>query len=211
MKKYMPLLLVTVFLVVLCGAPEGPTTETPTTKKPGEDIAFGTLTEVELQKFIKAAPVFKTEVEKEEKEWEAFEPSDNVGSWLGQFSKLNQDITGLDTKLRGAGMPWDEFWPAFAKTMTAVIAITLDKSMSGMKEKMEGNKEKMAEMEAKLEDPNVPDAEKEMIEASLGMMKKIEESMAEVQNLYAKVPQVNKDIVQKHWNELAVIMELEEE
>jgi hypothetical protein len=94
MKKYLPLLLLSVFLVVLCGAPEGPAPE----EKTKENIGYGALTEGELQRFIKAVPVFKTEVEKKEEDWEALESPANVGMWLGQFSTLNKDIAGLDAK-----------------------------------------------------------------------------------------------------------------
>lgn len=210
MKKYLPLLLLSVFLVVLCGAPEGPTPETKAPEgKTEENIGYGALTEGELQRFIKAVPVFKTEVEKKEEDWEALESPANVGMWLGQFSTLNKDIAGLDAKLTAAGMSWKEFWPAFAKTMTTFIAITLEKSMAEMKAEMEKKDGEIAEMKAKLNDPNVSEQDKAMVKASLGMIEMMQKSIEESANMYANVPQANKDIVQKHWDELAKVMEMD--
>jgi Skp family chaperone for outer membrane proteins len=207
MKKYLTFVLVSVFLVLMCGAPEGPEPETG--EKTGENIGYGILTEAELQKFMKAVPVFKTEVEKLDKEWESLDSPSNMGTWLGQFSKTNQDIAELDTKLTAAGMPWNEFWPAFAKTMTAFIATTLEQSMAEMKDEMKGKESEIAEMEAKLNDPKVSDQEKEMIKASLEMMKAMQTSIEETEALYANVPQANKDLIQKHWDELNKVMEMD--
>ncbi|KPJ70573.1 hypothetical protein AMJ52_09760 [candidate division TA06 bacterium DG_78] len=205
MKKCLTLVLVSIFLVLMCGAPEGP----EPAEKAGENIGYGTLTEGELQKLMKAMPVFKTEVEKLDKEWEALDSPSNMGTWLGQFSKANQDIAELDAKLTAAGMSWNEFWPAFAKTMTAYIATTLEQSMAEMKEEMKGKEGEVAEMEAKLNDPNVTDQEKQMIKASLEMMKTMQKSIEETEALYANVPKANKDLIQKHWDELNKLMEVE--
>jgi protein subunit release factor A len=205
MKKYLTLVLISVFLVLMCGAPEGPEPG----EKIGENIGYGTLAEGELQKFMKAMPVFKVEVEKLDKEWEALDSPSNMGAWLGQFSKANQDIAELDAKLTAAGMPWNEFWPAFSKTMTAFIATTLEQSMTEMKEEIKAKEAEIAEMEAKLQDPNVPDQEKESIKVTLEMMKTMQTSIEETDALYANVPQANKDLIQKHWDELNKLMEMD--
>jgi hypothetical protein len=209
MRKYLTLVLVSVFLVLMCGAPEGPGSETKPGETAGENIGYGTLTEGELQKLMKAMPVFKTEVEKLDKEWESLDSPANMGSWLGQFSKANQDVAGLDAKLSAAGMPWKDFWPAFAKTLTAYIAITLEKSMAEMKDEMKGKESEIAQMEAKLNDPKVSEQEKQMTKASLEMMKTMQQSIKETEALYANVPQANKDLIQKHWDELTQVMEMD--
>jgi hypothetical protein len=210
MKKYMTFVLVSVFLMLMCGAPEGPEPESKSGVPEGESIGYGTLTEPELSKFMKAMPVFKTEVEKLDKEWTALDSPSHMGTWLSQFSQANQDIADLDTKLTAAGMPWVEFWPAFSKTMTAFIAATLEQSMTEMKEELKSKEADIAEMEAKLNDPNVSDQDKQSIKVTLDMMKTMQKSIEETDALYANVPQANKDLIKKHWDELNTLMEMEE-
>ncbi len=130
---------------------------------------------------------------------------------MQQFAQANKVIAGLDEKLSAAGMPWEDFWPAFAKTTTAIVAIMFDSAMVEMKEEMEEQEGEIAELEAKLKDPNVSQQEKEMIQTSLEMMKKVQESLEESKEMYEDVPQVNKDLVKKHWIELTEMYEMEEE
>lgn len=190
MKKLFLLGLMGVLLVAFCGAPPEGETEVPTK---GVDVAYGKLTEGELQKFMKAFPVAKDEIEKSGKEFEGGD--DDIESWIGQFSTMNQEIAGLDAKLAAAGMPWNEFWPAFAKTWTASIAVMMSEEMGEMEEGI-------AEIEKQLKDPNIPDAQKEMMKAALG-------AMQEMKKIADKVPQDNKDVVKKNWDELTKLFEMD--
>jgi len=190
MKRLLAIGLLSVLLVVFCGAPEeGPGTETkPPEEKGVAEIAYQTLTEAELQKFMKVFPVAKEIIEKSGKEFKG-----DVENWeglMGQFS------TADDVKLRAAGMPGDEFWPVFGKVMTASVANMLDAEMGKMDKSLK-------EMEAQLNDPNVPEAQKEMMKQAMSQMQ-------DVKKMYGKVPQANKDLVKKHWNELSKIMEFED-
>lgn len=210
MKKIMGFVLVSLFFVTFCGAPEEAKTETMS-EKTGKEIGYQTLTEKELENFIKVFPVFKTEIEKHEEEWEEIEAGEDFGSWIQQFSQANKAIAGLDAKLSAAGMPWEDFWPAFAKTTTAIVATMFDSAMVEMKAGMKEQEGEIAELEAKLEDPNVSEQEKEMIETSLEMMKNVQKSFEESKKMYEDVPQVNKDLVKKYWTQLTQIFEMEEE
>jgi hypothetical protein len=192
MKKLLFLGLLSILLVAFCGAPPEGGTEV-TTEGTGVDVAYGKLTEGELQKFMKVFPVAKDEIEKSGKEFGG--DNENIESMLGQFATVNKDVVGLDAKLAAAGMPWNEFWPAFAKTWTASIAVMMSGEMAEMEEGM-------AEMKKQLEDPKIPDAQKEMMKAALGAM----EQMKKVAD---KVPQGNKDVVQKHWDELTKLFDMD--
>jgi len=190
MKKLLLLALMSVLLVAFCGAPPESETEVPTK---GIDVAYGKLSEGELQKFMKVFPVAKGEIEKSGKEFDS--KNDNIESWIGQFATMNKEVAGLDAKLSAAGMPWNEFWPVFAKTWTASIAVMMTEEMGEMKEGM-------AEIEKQLKDPNIPDAQKEMMKAALG-------AMNEMKKIADKVPQGNKDVVKKHWDELAKLFDMD--
>jgi methyl-accepting chemotaxis protein len=190
MKKLLLLGLLSVLLVAFCGAPPEGETEVPTK---GVDVAYGKLTEGELQKFMKVFPVAKDEIEKSGKEFES--NNDNIESWIGQFATVNKEVAGLDAKLSAAGMAWNEFWPAFAKTWTASIAVMMTKEMGEMEEGM-------AEIKKQLNDPKIPDAQKEMMKAALG-------AMEEMKKIADKVPQENKDVVKKHWDELTKLFEMD--
>lgn len=195
MKKLLALVLLSVFLIVYCGAPEeGAKPEIKPAEKKGAEIAYEKLTETELQKFMKAFPVAKDEVEKSGKEFKG--ETENWEGWIGQFANLNKEIATLDVKLKAVGMSWDEFYSAFAKTWMAAVAFQLHEEMGEMEEGLK-------EIEAKLKDPKVSTQEKEMMKAA-------KQAMTQVKQIYDKVPQVNRDLVKKHWKELAKIMEIED-
>lgn len=194
MKKLLMIGLLSIFLVAFCGAPpEGEPEVKPTEGKAGSDIAYGKLSEGELQKFMKAFPVAKKELENSGKEFKG--SGENIESWIGQFATVNKEVAGLDAKLAAAGMGWNEFWPAFAKTWMASIAVMMAEEMDEMEEGLK-------EVEKQLKNPNLPDAQKEMMEAALNGMK-------EMKKIADKVPQGNKDIVKKHWDELAKLFDME--
>ncbi len=198
MKRYLLIGFILVLFIVSCGAPpEEAKTEVKSLETKGAaDIAYQTLTESELQRFLKAFPIAKTEMERL---GDKFEGSEDISDWEGfllQFSTMNKEITGLDAKLKVAGMPWEEFWPAFAKTWMASVAVMLNEEMGEMEEGMK-------ELEARLKNPKVSAAEKEMMEGA-------KKAMGTFKELYDKVPQANKDLVKKHWAELSKIMEIED-
>lgn len=195
MKRLMAIGLLSVLLVVFCGAPEeGPGTETKLPEEKGvAEIAYQTLTEAELQKFMKVFPVAKEIIEKSGKEFKG--DVENWEGWTGQFSTADKEIAGLDVKLRAAGMPWDEFWPVFGKVMTASVANMFDAEMG----KMDKN---FKEMEAQLNDPKIPEAQKEMMKQAMSQMQ-------DVKKMYGKVPQANKALVKKHWDEISKLLEIE--
>ena len=182
MKKLLMMGLLSILLVVFCGAPpEGELEVKLTEGKTGSDVAYGKLTEGELQKFMKAFPAAKKELENSGKEFKGGD--ENIES-------------GLDAKLAAAGMPWNEFWPAFAKTWMASIAVMMAEEMDEMEEGLK-------EVEEQLKNPNIPDAQKKMMEAALNGMK-------EMKKIADNVPQGNKDIVKKHWDELSKLFEAED-
>jgi len=197
MKKCVLMCFILVLLFVFCGAPpEEAKTEVKPSETKGAEVAYQTLTEVELQKFIKAFPVVKDAWEKAGKKFEAADDVKDWNSWLGQFATVNKEIVGLDAKLKVAGTSWEEFWPALAKTWMACVAVMLNEEMGEMEKGLE-------ELEVRLKDPKVSGAEKEMLESA-------KKSMAMFKELYDKVPQANKDLVKKHWAELSKILEIEE-
>jgi hypothetical protein len=185
MRNCLSLSLLCALLLIFCGAPqEGPKAEA---EKPAEkaeaDIYYATLGESELQRFIKAVPVFKTAVEKLDTELEEVEGPQEFAAVLGQYSLLNKRVPELDAKLKAAGMQWEEFWPALGKTYMAIGAIMMDSMVTAMKTQMKG-------------------AQPEMLKE---MLKGMEEASA----VYKEVPQVNKDLVKKYWKELSIVLEFD--
>ena len=71
MKRYLLMGLVSVLFIVFCGAPpEEAKTEVKQSETKGADVAYQTLTESELQRFLKAFPVVKAEMEELGEEFE---------------------------------------------------------------------------------------------------------------------------------------------
>lgn len=185
MRKCLGLSMLCVLSVVFCGAPEeSPKVEAAKpAEKAGADIYYATLGESELQRFIKAVPVFKTAVEKVEAELEGVEGPQEFAAVLGQYSVLNRRVPELEAKLRAAGMGWEEFWPAMGKTYMAIGAVVMDSMVTSMKAQTQG-------------------AQPEMVKQ---MMKSMEEASA----VYKEVPQVNRDLVKKYWKQLASVLEFD--
>lgn len=204
MKQLLLSLSCLVLFFICCGAPQGPT---PGTQQQGVNIAFNTLNETEVQRFIKVLPTFIDIVEKEGKDIELdARPGDMLSAFQG-MSMLNKEIATLDARLSAAGMGWNEFWPAYVKTMFAYAAILLDSLKITAQQEMAKNEAEIKKMEAKLKDPKVSDAEKKMIKLSLDAMKTMNQAFSQVDTIYAKVPQMNKDIVKKYMAELNRILD----
>lgn len=183
MKKAMMVMMLCVLVMVFCGAPE----ETPKVEKPAEkpqaDLYYTALNEGELQKFIKAMPVFKAAAKEINQELGSLEGPEAFKAMVGQYSMLNKQMPELDAKLKQAGMPWEEFWPALGKTYMAVAAVFVDSMMTEMKEQMKGQPDSMV----------------------MAMIKNMEEANA----VYKDVPQVSKDLVKKHMKELQGVLEMD--
>jgi hypothetical protein len=184
MKRLLCVSLLFVLAIVFCGAPpektETPTTETGT----GQSKALDVLTEAEIQKFLKVYPVVRDDFEAASKRIE-IKGDENPIQALDKYATINKEVAGLDAKLTAAGMPWSEFWPVTAKVMAAVGAYAMTTQLG----------QGLAEMEAQLKDPNIPEAQKEMI-------KGIMESLKEAQKAYAGVPKQNIDLIGKYWSDL---------
>ncbi|MGQ9533837.1 MAG: hypothetical protein ACUVTF_01200 [bacterium] len=155
---------------------------------------------------IKVLPTFIDIVEKEGKDIELGEkPGDLISAFQG-MSMLNKEIATLDARLSAAGMGWNEFWPAYAKTMFAYAAILLDSLKVATQREMAKNEIEIKKMEAKLNDPKISDTEKQMIKTSLDAMKAMKQTFSQMDTIYAKVPQLNKDLVTKYLNEINNIL-----
>ncbi|MBE0432725.1 hypothetical protein IBX73_04575 [candidate division WOR-3 bacterium] len=182
MKKNLVFVLVCGFLLIYCGAPqEGPKVEAE--QPTGADIYYTPLAEAELQKLIKAMPVFKTEVEKLEAELKPGEVGDRLQSVLAYSATLDKQLPGLDAKLRAAGMAWNEFWPAYSKTTLAIGAVMIDSAMFVMQQQMK-------------------DQPPQMLEQALS-------SLEESRTIYKDVPQASRDLVKKYMKDLVTIFEME--
>lgn len=203
MKRFLLLLGCFVLFFVCCGAPQGPT---PGTQQLGVNAAYNTLAETELQRLIKVLPTFIDIVEKEGKNLELdAKPGDIISAFQG-MSMLNKEIATLDARLSAAGMGWNEFWPAYVKTMFAYAAILLDSLKVTMQREMAKNETEIKKMEAKLNDPKISDTEKQMIKTSLDAMKAMTKTFSQMDTIYAKVPQLNKDLVTKYLNTINNIL-----
>jgi len=185
MRKSLMVVMLTVFLLVFCGAPQ----ETPKAEaekpaeKAGADMYYSQLSESELMRFIKAFPTFRTEMEKAGKDWESTEGPDAFMAMMGQYSMLHKELPELDAKLKAAGMSWNEFMPAMGKTFMSIAAVFVDSAMMAMKEQTKGMEGDMAKE----------------------MMKSMEEANA----AYKDVPQVNKDLVRKHLKDLEAVLDVD--
>lgn len=178
MRKYAGLVLLCGLVLVHCGAPEeAPKVEAPETTT--TDVYYLPLAEADLQRMIKAMPVFKAAVEKLELAYS--------GGQLEAVQNLNQaldkQVPELDAKLRAAGMAWNEFWPAYTKTALAIGAVMIDSVAAAMKEQMKG------------QPPAVVEQALSSLEAS--------------RTIYNNVPQANRDLVKKYMAELKSVFEME--
>lgn len=198
-------LILSLFLVlfVFCGGPQGPA---PSGGQQGPNIAFGILSEGELQRFIKVLPTFIEIAEKEGKDVQLdVRPGDIMSAFQG-MSALDKQISVLDSKLRAAGMGWNEFWPAYAKTMLAYAAIMLDSLKLEIQKGQAQNQAQIKQMEDLLKDPKIPDAQKNAIKASLEAYKQSSQILNQMDTIYAKVPQTNKDLVRKYFKTISDIL-----
>lgn len=200
MKKYLLFGLLFLFIMTVCGAPESEKVE-----QKAKDTYYQPLSDGELQKFLNAFPVFKAAVDQASMKWERLDSPKHYGQWFERLSIAARDIADLDTKLEAAGMPWDEFWPAYEKTMVAFSAVMYDSAMIDMKKELDEEDDEIAELEARLRDPNTSAQEKDMIVASLDMRSRMKQRLKEAEEVYTEVPQANKGLVKKYVLDLAAL------
>uniref|UniRef100_A0A7C6AG87 Uncharacterized protein n=1 Tax=candidate division WOR-3 bacterium TaxID=2052148 RepID=A0A7C6AG87_UNCW3 len=201
MNKYIFSLFL--MFLIFCGGPQGPV---PGGAQQGPNIAFGTLTEGEIQRFLKVLPTFIEIVEKEGKDLQLdARPGDIMSAFQG-MSVLDRQIAALDSRLKAAGMGWNEFWPAYAKTMMAYSALLLDSLKVEMQKGMAENQAQIKQMEELLKDPKIPEAQKNAIKASLEAYKQSTQTLNQMDTIYAKVPQANKDLVRRYFKTINDIL-----
>jgi hypothetical protein len=170
-------------MLLFCGAPEESPKVEAEKPEAGADLYYAALSESELQSFIKAMPAFKEAAAEINKEMESLEGPEAFKAMMGQYSMLNKQMPELDTKLRAAGMSWEEFWPALGKTYIALAAVFMDSMMVQMKEQMKG----------------------QPAEA----VKEVMKGMEETYDVYEAVPQTNKDLVKKYMADLRRVLEVD--
>ncbi|MEO0095788.1 MAG: hypothetical protein ABIL46_05290 [candidate division WOR-3 bacterium] len=201
MKKI--ILLAFIVFFISCGAPQGPV---PSGVQQGPNIAFGTLTEGEIQRFIKVLPTFIEIAEKEGKDVQLDVGPGDIMSALQGISVLDKQIAALDSKLRAAGMGWNEFWPVYAKTMMAYAAIMLDSLRVEMQKGQAETQAQIRQMEELLKDPKIPEAQKNAMKASIEAYKQSNQILNQMDTIYAKVPQANKDLVRRYFKTISDIL-----
>lgn len=201
MKRLLVVAVLVLFLIVFCGAPpEGQGPETTPFTGSAEEVAYQKLTEAEVLTFIKVAPIVRAEIKKSGKKFEGGDSPAGIGEALGQVYTWNKEIAGLDAKLKVAGTTWEKFWPSFAKTWMAMIAVLVSDQISEIEKGL-------ADIDDKLKDPKISEMEKDMMK---GMKDGMQEGFKELKKINEKVPQANKDLVKKHWDTLTEIMEIED-
>jgi uncharacterized protein (DUF2267 family) len=183
MKKVMMVMTLCALIVVFCGAPEETPKVEKAEEKPQVDFYYAVLNEGEIQRFIKAMPAFQEAAKDLNEELGSLESAEAFMAMAGQYSTLHKQMPELDAKLRAAGMPWEEFWPALGKTYMALAAVFMDSVMTEMKDQMKGQEN--------------------------DMVKEMMKGMEEASVVYKEVPQVNKDLVKKHMAELQTVLEME--
>ena len=189
MKRLFAVAILCVLCLSMCGAPEEGAEVTPAKPETTEEIAFAPLSEMEIQKFLKTFPMVKDDMEKAGKEFEGEGEADDIMSALGQMGKMNVEVAGLDAKLKAAGTSWEEFFATYAKVLMAAGA-------SAMVEQ----KGELEKAKQELDDPNIPEAQREMMK---GMLEGLDEQF----KVFDKVPQQNIDLVKKYWKDLENIFD----
>lgn len=204
MKKVIFPVLILAF--VFCGQqPKAPVIDVD--KITGKDVVYEPLTEAELVNFIKVFPVYRAELEKKGIAWQSMSPSDDPFTRTRAALGVSKDLAEIDRTLKAAGMGIAEFYPALMKTTLVFAAVMFDTAMTEAKAEIEKSKAEMAKLEAQLNDPKVPAAQKTMIKAALEATKAITEGVAKMGSIYESVPKENKDLVKKYFPQLKEVFD----
>jgi len=204
MKK--AFLLSILFIFVFCGQKPAPA-KIDIEKITNKNVVYDVLTEEELGKFIRVFPLFKAEAEKKGVTWNRMSPADNPFDQTKAMITASKDLGEIDAKMRAAGMGLSEFYPALMKTTLVFAAVMFDTAMTQAKGEMEKSKGEIAKLEAQLNDPKIPAAQKAMIKAALEATKAITQGVASMGTLYESVPKENKELVKKYFDQLKTLFE----
>ena len=149
------------------------------------------LTEKEVLAFIDAFPVFVKITKKAEKEIDPLADKKNLVSGMKVAGKFEEYAEELDAALKDYGFTFDSFSAAYAKVMGAF-------AFGQMNEAMESSKEQMKQM---LNNPNIPEEQKEEIRKGIQEMEESEEM---------KAAKENWKIVKKHEDKLIAALKEQE-
>jgi hypothetical protein len=202
MKK--ALLLSILFIFVFCGQKPAPA-KIDIEKITNKNVVYEALTEDELAKFIQVFPVFKAEAEKKGVAWDKLSPANNPFDQTRALITASKDLSEIDAKMRAVGMGLNEFYPALMKTTLVFAAVMFDTAMTQAKGEMEKSKGEIAKLEAQLNDPKIPEAQKAMIRTALEAAKSITQGVAAMGSLYESVPKENKELVKKYFDQLKTL------
>jgi len=160
----------------------GAETKMKTQQIPYEKIALAELSEKELLKLLKVWPAVKADILNLKIDIFTavleghYKSSDELlRAFLEPYAQINKKIPGLDAKLQAAGMPWNEFMPAFIKTMTMQLFVGLSSNMNLGSDYWRHSHKK--ENEEQLKDPKTSENNKEWMRHELYLIE-----------LYERVP-----------------------
>jgi hypothetical protein len=184
MKRFMflsVLLLLASFLATGCGKGEEKAGETSTEKRieKKEEVESLYLTEKEVKAFIKAFPVFAEITRKKGEEVEPLTEREDLVSGVRFAGALKEYQEEIDAALKDYGFTLESFSAVHVKIMGAFVY-----------GQMQGATEEMKKL---LDNPNIPEEQKEEIRKSL---KETEESEE------AKASKKNWEIVKKYKSEI---------
>ena len=184
MKRFMfvfVLFLLVGFLAAGCKGKEkaGKSGETGAVKKAEEQAEDLLLTEKEVTNFIDAYPVFVEITRKKEKEIEPLTDKENLLSGMQFAEEFKEYAEEIEAALRKYGFTLESFGAAYAKVMGAFFYGQM-RGAGGAMEKL-------------LDNPDIPEEQKEEIRKSLEETEESEEM---------KATKENWELVKKHKSEI---------
>jgi hypothetical protein len=186
MKRFMlvPLVLLSVvFLTTGCGGKGDETSGETSSEKnieKQEEVENLYLTEKEVKAFIKAYPVFVKITEKKKEDIEPLADKEDLISGMKITSEFNEYAEEIDAALKDYGFTLESFSAAYGKIMAAYAYGQMAGAAGEMMKKM-------------LENPNVPEEQKEEIRKSMKEAEESEEMQAS---------KANWEIVKKYQEEI---------
>lgn len=161
------LFLIICFLPTCCGKEEEKAAEEKKIEKKEVENLYST--EKEVESFIKAFPVFVEITKKKEKDIEPLADKDDFASGMrltGEFKEYKEEI---DAALKDYGFTLESFGAAYGRIMAAYAY----GQMAGATEEM---------MKKMLDNPNVPEEQKEELRKSIKEAEESEEMQATKKN-----------------------------
>ncbi len=181
-------------LIIGCGAPQ----ENAPAKKAGPKFdPYARLTETEVKQFIKAYPIFLEEAKRYGKSLEKYGGAKNPGAYMALYTEIGGVSKKIDATLRAkTGMGIKGLFTAYAKISYAYAAMSFKKG-TVQYDKI------MKEIEAKMNNPNIPPAQKK---AFAEQLKKSKQMMVNADTMFQNVPDENIKIVEKYREQLAAVL-----